>query len=438
MEKTKRTIALFVFFAACIGIGISYDKIYLLHLTIPFLLGIFAYESYKEKKLPFLFEIRSLYVSPLFMIAIWYLVSLIWVENHFLAIKYLFYIGVGGIIISAVLTAGKGKNNQSQLVKIAGIVFTIEIVVALFEGFTSFRYPISPYSDLAHLFNREIAYDLNLPESTIAAIKNTPTGFHWNPNNLAATMLIILPFILFHKNKYIKFGLSIGAIIVILLTGSRGILIGLAVMSFFLFALYFTWRSRWISIAGIALLASLFIINHDYIKNNYSQKYREISTTAEAFNNYVFTDHSQVNDTSSIAVRQQLTRNGIEALKESKGLGVGAGNSVQTQINKGNTHHTFSMHNFWIEILVEGGVMAFLIWSLWYMYILYQLWMIVKREKDQDLLYFAKSSSLSLIGLSVGIISISSAVYFFPMWLLIGFSLLTIKNSQNKYQISNL
>ena len=84
----------------------------------------------------------------------------------------------------------------------------------------------------------------------IAAINKTPTGFHWNPNDLAAYMLIIIPFFLFSKRIWIKIVFPIAALSIILLTGSRAVLIGVALMAFFYVFLYQT-RKNILIISGV-------------------------------------------------------------------------------------------------------------------------------------------------------------------------------------------
>jgi O-antigen ligase len=113
--------------------------------------------------------------------------------------------------------------------------------------------------------------------------------------------------------------------------------------------------------------------------------------------------------------------------KNSYGMGVGAGNSVQIQIENDNTHGVYSMHNFWIEILVEAGILFFVVWCLWYFLLVRKVFFIGKRHPDDFIRYNAKAASLALIGLTIGLISMSSAIYFLPMYLLFGISFVTIR-----------
>ena len=52
-----------------------------------------------------------------------------------------------------------------------------------------------------------------------------------------------------------------------------------------------------------------------------------------------------------------MVDNGLNAFYSSYGLGLGAGGTVANQEIMGPVDGRFtSMHNFWIELLVEGGI----------------------------------------------------------------------------------
>ena len=141
-----------------------------------------------------------------------------------------------------------------------------------------------------------------------------------------------------------------------------------------------------------------------------------------------------MNDTSSIAIRQNLIENGMHAFKESYGLGVGGGNSQVVQKESDNTHGIFSMHNFWIEILVEGGALVFGLWVVWYFLLLRRSYLWWRRKIPEENRRLSAAVSLSMIGAVIAIISISSAIYFLPFWLLL--ALAVRMNDLNRNQIS--
>lgn len=429
--KYQSHFATAVIIAATFGVGISYGKLYLFHIVGAAFIFINLFLVINKNRAECISSFRFKAQFPLYIMFVWYILSLFWVDNIQLGLKYLFYIGCGLLIIQSMLIAGKDLKSQHKVLIPMAIIFLIEIVISLLEGTTSFRYPISPYYDGVDFFNRNIGYDPSLKASILEAIKNTPTGFRWNPNNLAVSMLITLPFFIFQPNRWLRYIASPAILIVILLTGSRGILIALFVMAIFLFLFYFNKKSKLIAVGLVAIFLITGLIFKPYIQEQYAYKLREISSTANAFQKYLFTDHSLINDSSSIAVRQHLISNGIDELYKSYGLGVGAGNSQVAQQQHGNTYGVYSMHNFWIEVLVEGGFLMFAIWSIWYFYIAISLIVLFRKTKNKEIRFYAKASSLAMVGFSIGMISMSSAIYFFPMWLLLGFGILTLKNAKS-------
>ena len=135
----------------------------------------------------------------------------------------------------------------------------------------------------------------------------------------------------------------------------------------------------------------------------------------------------------SLKWRRELVSNGITALKRTGGIGVGAGGSVAIQEKLGGVDGRFtSMHNFWIEVLVEGGVIFFLLFISWFLKSVFKLFRISKSNKNKDIVYFSNSLFLSMIGFIPSAITSSSTVYFFPMWIMLGLvqSIIFLDNSK--------
>lgn len=434
--KTRLQIsALIVLLSAMVGVGVSYGQLYAFHLAgLAFLF--FFILRLKENLASFPFLKKKLHFAHVpFFIVIWYALSILWSKDTGLAAQHVFYLLNGVLILFAAYFAIRDSSDIRRFLLFAGIVAGVEIVLSLLEAGGIFRWPISPYSDWIHIFRRSIGYNQNLDPEIIAAIKKTPTGFHWNPNDLAAYLLMVIPFFLFSKKLWIKIIPPLVAVIVILLTGSRAVLVGVLMMAFFYVILYQTRKNILIISGAFVLLLLAFLIAKPFIKEKYEVKYREISTTTDAAWAYFMEDHEAVNDTSSITIRQNLVSNGIEGLKESYYLGVGAGNSQVLQMESDNTHGTYSMHNFWIEILVEGGVLVFGIWLVWYFLLIRKSYVWWRRKIPEDNRRLSAAISLSMIGAVVAIISISSAIYFLPFWMLLALAIRM--NDLNKNQMSD-
>ena len=79
-----------------------------------------------------------------------------------------------------------------------------------------------------------------------------------------------------------------------------------------------------------------------------------MANSAQALTLYL---SGQIDVGGSLEWRRELVENGLKAFYDSNFIGLGAGGSVANQELIGAVAQRFtSMHNFWIEILVEGGI----------------------------------------------------------------------------------
>lgn len=89
---------------------------------------------------------------------------------------------------------------------------------------------------------------------------------------------------------------------------------------------------------------------------------------------------------NSDAVRMNLIRNGLVFLKETFGFGVGTGNAdywMQTEpvyYVRGFTN----MHNWWVEILTNYGILLFVLYILFYCYLFYSLYRKYKESENMQ------------------------------------------------------
>lgn len=298
------------------------------------------------------------------------------------------------------------------------------------EAFTSFRLPISPYSNFLSYFGRTVGDRSDLDISVISSILQSPTGFQWNPNNLAVTMLIISPFFLLHKNKYVKYLGVFSILVLIIMAGSRGVFISFVFMLFLY--MFFLNKKRFIIYSSIVpLLLILFLTNLESLKASKSSKVREIASSFDVLYTYVFEDKKDRGD--SIGIRQTLVKNGLEALKKSNYIGVGGGGSVAVQENAGGKiGKVASMHNFWVEMLVDSGVLFTVVFGMWYLYIIVKLYLIGIGTKISTYKYYSQSLFLAMSAFILGAVSASSVIYIFPMWIMFGFAIATINNYKRK------
>ncbi len=399
---------------ALIGVGLSFGKLYLFHIS--FLLI--------SLSIPFLnikFRINNkpsfIFLFPFLMFA-FYALSILWAENTFYAIQYLIYLFFGLSIIYYSLIFIQNDKSLLQVLKILGGVFLIELIICLLESYTSFRYPISPYSDYITYFAHEFKIDPLLGDDIKKMILSNPTGFHWNPNNLATAFAILLPFLLFHKNALIKWGGTILTLVVIYNSNSRGVLIAAILMLVYFFVTNL--KVKYI-LFGVFISICFLLIPNDLFKIN------SIKTKLYGSSNAVYSlifESKDVNN--SIGARQKLMKNALTELNQVHWLGVGGGNSKYIQEKRGKVAGKLtSLHNFWLEVLVDAGIFLFIGFLAWYILILKKL-NALEYSKNSNISYLAKSTKLSLLGVIVSAVSCSSIIYFFPFWILIGLSFVVI------------
>ncbi len=416
---------------AAIGVAISYSNIYLFHIWF-FLLGLIWLFQLKDSK--YLLPINNIFnKNILFLIGLffWYSISIIWAPDFILGLKYLFYIFCGIIITNTIIRFSIDIAQLTKVYKMLSIIFTIELIISLLESFGFFRWPISPFSPWYTFFGKDKVDFLLTQSLVVYSDFSPPTGFHWNTNNLAITMVMILPFFLCHKKISIKLIGSICITLITVLASSRAVF--LALILIFCFYLIII-KKKLATLSLIWLIIIGIFTGMNFLKDSQNPRLNEVANSMEALELYLKGD---IDIGGSLEWRRELINNGIRALIDSKGLGVGAGGSTALQEKIGGVDGRFtSMHNFWVEILVEGGIIITLFGLFWYTNILYNLFLISNKKFDSGVKFYAQALFLSMTGFIPAAVSASSTIYFFPMWIMFGIAISVIeinkksKNSQ--------
>ena len=286
------------------------------------------------------------------------------------------------------------------------------------EIYTPFHPPVSPLSPYLSFFGRNFS-----PDFDIRLAEHVPTAFHWNPNDLAIAMTLLFPFFLLAKNWIVKIlGMAV-VIIIVLADDSRACLLTL----FFMFALYILMYRRKILLYLIPAFIALLIMSPLY----YSQLkttsiYDKVLTSVVSLDILISKKDAQLD---SIGLRQRLMMDGINAIKKHLGMGIGPGENMylhKASIGK----DYYALHNFWLELCVDAGVIFGLLFMIWHWYIAFRVWRVSKTTNDPWLLYYATATFLSMAGFYFSAISASSVIYFLPMWILYGFAIVTIHNGK--------
>lgn len=423
MTLKLSSLLLFLFATAVLGSGIGYSKLYLFHIALVlFTISFFYYISIHGKQLTLRWP-KSRFIYFFYFMFSYYALSILWSIEPLYTLRYLFYLLVGISIVFLMNAYIGDRQKYLSVFKVLSIFFILAIVIALFEVFTSFRLPTSPYSDYAALFGRKGADFLEFESSVQSLIKSAPTSFWGNPNNFAVVMVLILPFFLMHKKTLVRVIGAFTILIVIVMAGSRGgflaFLFGIG-LYFFIRGLHYWLPMILAIIVGLLLFAN----NIEVLKNSDHHRVAQMAWAFDAAYLYLFDKEESLN---SIGSRQLLIQNGLNALWDSGGLGVGGGASqaVQEQLG-GEAGKLGSMHNFWIEVLVDAGVAFFIFFMTWYLLLTYRLYRVYKKSRDRFYRYHGGALFISMMAFLLAAVSASSVIYLLPMWLMFGFAIALI------------
>jgi O-antigen ligase len=414
IASKKHLLGATLLISVVLGPAVAYGSIYLFHIVLAALIFIVAFSN--DLRTQFL-SILKKPLNTIFLIALfWLTISIFWAENTSYALNHVvqFTMGLMVIMLCQVFIDSKAtfkfhKNN---------ILFPLLLVVlaiGLLESFTDFRWPISSISYHNELFGRENVVVENLKTERIAGyLLASPTAFFWNPNHLAVFLCFFIPF--FMKRKWNNYLVFVIIVVVITQTGSRLTSIALAaILMLFSFINRQNIRFLLLYLATLFLPMMFFASSLLAIKANEPlEKITGVHMLSKVCiicpDSFYLPDE---NDNSQ-SVRRQLYAQGFQYLKDSRFLGVGAGNAEWLNFKqKEKTNNVTSVHFYWLELFINGGVVLGILMLLYFSKMYVYLWKTRKNEISQ---YFLMA--LTLFGLAV--ISLSSAHYFLPYYAFLG------------------
>lgn len=393
-----------------LGVGVSYSKLYFFHVILFFLYGkvVVDYLFSGFSRNPVLDILDFGFFLILFF---WYFSSLAWAQSKELGLQYIFYLFCGVSIVLMFCLMVKNSNDFFSAFNIIAFISLLDLFFSFLEALGVFRLPISPFSDYVTWFGRTGTLENFDNPDVILLLKNTPTGFHWNPNDLSLMMFLLFCYLLRLRTAW-KIPLMLMTLFVIFMAGSRLVIISVMFVVFLNFVFFVENKMRsLLYVVALLLFISLLLRLFDFSD---SARLIDLFSIVQILS----FDFLGADANTSAGERTQLLINGYNALVNSFGFGVGAGNSNLVQIAAGNVGNgVTSMHNFWFEVLVEGGVFAALLMYSWYAFTVLRTLSMAFHFKFGFQSFFFKGTSLALLGFLPAVITSSSAVYFLPMWL---------------------
>jgi O-antigen ligase len=249
-----------------------------------------------------------------------------------------------------------------------------------------------------------------------------------NQNNFATFLSLSLPYlavlpIVYRDVRLRAIGIGGGAValILILLTGSKSGLLAAGLVIIGLLVLVGTdrrERGRTLVAAAIAGLAVLLVV--PALLGSGPVKLDERTVTKLNFENLA----GQIEtEQGSGGVRASLLDDGLGLIDDTNGLGVGAGNAETEVRSLASFPGVANLHNWWLEVLVDLGVVGFLLYVAFYVALMRRQTREARRAGDPLVRYMCLAGTLALLGWIIGSIGPSTAIHFAPMWIVFGLSM---------------
>ena len=391
-------------FSLYVGQGISYGQICLFHISILL---------YFMKEFRSGFNWRGLLEQNARPFHLFYLMVFIISAFHPLNYAYLYYYGLSYLIFGLLwMKKDFILSNYRSILNFFYVLFSLDIIIAFCELLTPFRYPISRLSTINHWFGRDYNFFASREECfDWDYVLSSPTGFHWNQNNLAFVLIFFFSVTFLIKNNWLKNSVRTIIIILVVSTGAR-----LGFYALILMCLIFwiaEWKFRhWQQLLPI-LTFSFILTDGFYVLPTQMKKVKEVSIISQS----VFTDRFPdycYEKLSSSEVRLQLMNEGKELFCKSWMLGNGAGGFTQRmkELNQSKNYKNqlvINAHNFLIELLVDFGISILFPIGL----LFYTILKNVRKKTWQNCWLFVTA----FISIIAGSVMISSLVYFLPFYL---------------------
>lgn len=287
------------------------------------------------------------YLVFFWVLLLYALLSLLWVENRAESLSGSFLYLLTGVFIVTLIPAVVGKTAQLQaLLRILTACYIAAAALAIFEMFTGIY--LFTQNPNAHLYLN--VYGLHFPYATF-----------YNMNDYASFIVLSTPFVAFEivedlkgpAGKLAASAVSLAGIFTVFNANARicyfALLVFAAAFAVALGCARGLGRIRRELLFGAVIFALLFsalLLSSVIPLNGFTAEMSSINSH----------DHS-------IVERGQLTAAGIRMLWDSGGFGVGVGNSVPLMALY-SRYGAINLHNMPLQIAVEYGIIVFALYFL--------------------------------------------------------------------------
>lgn len=388
-------------------------------------------------------SLETSYMYPVrwyaFFFLFWFIygmISLTWAASLGAGIKYMVFLSMMMLLALSLPFFIHTENHFWKTGRLLFWVFAAIVFFGVFESITLIHLPVSR------------AY---------GKLSASVTSVFTNQNDLATCITIALPFVitalymlsLSKKHKLFIYLTGVMALYVLLATGSRSntfFALPLASMVLIVGLPFVVERRKLtkknIGKALIAIIVALIIVNMMSLVFLSPEAREQAKTKLSSTFGFILdiqkgswtvddgeTEVVEGETGQSATVRKYLILNGLKFLQESHFMGVGAGN-VEVHMEGAPKVNKVNMHNWWAEVLVNFGVIIFVLYIALYGWMLWRLWKLASLKISPNISpvirWGAISSLAALTGYFIGGMAPSTAIHFTPMWILYGIGLAVI------------
>lgn len=343
------------------------------------------------------------------VLLLWAALSIGWSENVLAALRWTAFLAMMTALALGIAMLCRSRRGAVRVLVALGVTFVLACLVAVVEVVAGVHLP---------------TFRSNAGDGGLFGAGS----FFGNQNNFAIYLALTLPYlavlpIVFRdaRLRAIGAGGSAVALLFLLTTGSKSGLLSAALILVGLLVLVGAdrrSRGRLASAGAMAALAVLVVVPA-------LAGYGPIALDERIVTKLDFGIlASQVEyGTGSGGVRSSLLSEGLALVDETYGRGVGAGNAETRVQSLAQFPGVANLHNWWLEVLVNLGVVGFAVYLAFYLTLLRRNVRTARRTTDGLVRYMSLASALALVALVTGSLGPSTAIHFTPMWIAFGLAM---------------
>lgn len=369
------------FFGSYLGVP-GNENIFLFRLLIPIHLVFFLFFVKKDWT-------RLRYVKGLFLLFVAFFIGMLatgfWAPQLGESVRYLYFI-FEWLYVIFLCVYYIGNERTYQLFTRGIMILYIGILgIGVWESLTGHH-----LSQSGSLFY----------ETTTSAFQ--PTGFQFNTNDFASLLTILFPVVVMQLTTWKKKGWMLSGIIcvggvsmyLVIMTNSR---LAMVVLLLEIFVLLFGWSKLW-SFVSVYVIGMGTLLVSTFHSSGFVQNLLGM----------VLNSFTEKGDSTS--ARMQMYQASWDMIKESHFMGIGAGN-LPLRLDaymygfERLSDNYWAPHNYWLEALANGGLLAFLpLLAFFMVYFIFaaRYWM---REKYSAVSAIPLLTGLAFVAASIGLSS---------------------------------